>query len=147
MKTDYGADSHPFDTLAADRAALSERARMPSWLSPALGLITGAWVASPALFGRSDDSFGLFLYVAALVLVLGATRATGVRLHSVGARGRIAFGVLVPAGLLLYSASLALVSLELTWWSLVPSLLMAAVTFGAVRMIDHSRRSKLQSGH
>ncbi|QGU03338.1 hypothetical protein [Corynebacterium comes] len=144
MTHDRAAGSRSLELLEADRLALSERARMPSWLALTLGVLAGVWGGSPLFTGSDHTSVWFSLYVVGLVLVFGATRATGVRLRAVGARGWVAFGILVFVVLALYSVSLALNSLGLVGWVLLPALLAAVCTVAAVRVVDASRRSVLR---
>lgn len=146
MNTDHATGAHPLDLLAADEAVLRGRVRLPGWLAPALGVLTGVWVGSPAFTGAGDASTWFPLYVVGVVLIVGATRASGVRLKAVGVRGRVAFGLALATVLVFYSVSLALVSLGLAWWVLVPALLAAVCMVVAVRVIDASRQGVLRHG-
>lgn len=146
MTHDSAAGSRPLDLLEADRVTLSERVRLPGWLVPVLGVLVGAWVGSPALTGAGDTSTWFSLYVVGVVLIVGATRASGVRLKTVGARGWVAVGLVLAAVLVFYSVSLALESLGLVWWVVVPALLAAVGAVVAVRVIDASRRDVVRRG-
>lgn len=130
-------------TIEADRAALDQRARQPAWLAPALGAVTATWVATGDIARSGGTSPWFLLFVVAMALVLVATRSTGVKLKSIGTRGWVAYVALVAVGLLLYSAGLALFSLDLDWWVAVPAMLMFGATVATVRVVDASARRSL----
>ncbi|MBO3090042.1 hypothetical protein [Cellulomonas dongxiuzhuiae] len=136
----------PLTALDADRAALARRARRPAWLAPALGAVTATWVTTSLTPRPDGTSPSFFLFVVAMLLVLTATRSTGVRLRTVGARGWAAYLGLVVVGLLLYSTALALVSLGLDWWVAVPTVLMFGATVAGVRAVDDAGRRALHRG-
>lgn len=129
--------------LDADRTALGRRARRPAWLAPALGAVAAAWITTSHTARSDSPSPWFFLFLAAMMLVLVATRSTGVRLKGIGAGGWVAYLALVATGLLLYSTALALVSLRLDWWVAVPAVLMFVATVATVRVVDASARRSL----
>jgi hypothetical protein len=146
MNDERHAAPAPADLLSvldADRTALGVRARRPAWLAPALGAVTAAWITTSQTARSDSPSPWFFLFFVAMILVLVATRSTGVRLKGIGARGWVAYLALVVTGLLLYSTALALFSLRLDWWVAVPAVLMFVATVATVRVIDASARRSL----
>jgi uncharacterized membrane protein YoaT (DUF817 family) len=140
---DSPADS-PLSTLDADRVALAGRARMPSWLAPALGVVMSAWVATSYTARSGGAGSWYFLFLVAVALVVVAVRSTGVRVRTLGARAWFGYLGLIAVGLLLYSVALALYSVDLRWWVTVPAALAFGATVVMVRSIDHSARRSLR---
>jgi hypothetical protein len=138
---------HPRTLLAEmhrDRAALSERAKLPRWFSLAVGLVLAGWVASPAVnAGRSSMAY-VFAVVAVLLLISAARRSTGVRYAGLGRRGWFVGTALLVCALGLYSISLALVSLNLSWWVIAPSLVMFSAGWVGVHAMNEAAREELR---
>lgn len=130
--------------IGSDRVALAGRAQMPSWLAPALGVVTSTWVATSYTARSDGPSSWYFLVIVAVALTLVAVRSTGVKLKAIGVRGWAGYLALIVAGLLLYSVALALYSFDLRWWVAVPTLLMFGATIAAVGFIDASARRSLR---
>lgn len=139
--------THPqtlLDELQRDRAVLSERAKVPRWFPLAVGLALACWVGSPAAGRGRDSASYLFVVVAVLLLVGAAKRSTGVRYAGLGVRGWLIGATLLITALGLYSASLALVSLNLPWWVIAPSLAMLVAGWLGVHALSESAREDLR---
>jgi hypothetical protein len=139
--------AHPrtlLDEMHRDRAALSERAKMPRWFPLAVGLVLASWVGSPAVDPDRDSASYVLAVVAVLLLVGSARRATGVRYAGMGVRGWLAGMTLLVCAMGLYSASLALVSLNLSWWVIAPSLAMFGAGWVGVHAMSEAAREELR---
>ncbi|WNB86905.1 hypothetical protein [Cellulomonas sp. ATA003] len=130
--------------LEADRAALAERARTPSWLAPALGAVTAAWVATAATARPGGPASWYLLLLVGIALTTMAVRSTGVRTGRVGVRGGLGYLALVAVVLVLYSVALGLASLDLHAWAAVPVVLTFGATVVGVRSIDAAARRTLR---
>lgn len=130
------------DEMHRDRTALRERAKMPRWFSPMVGLVLASWVGSPAV--DRDRASYVFVVVAVLLLISAARRSTGVRYARLGTRGWIAGMAVLVSALGLYSASLALVSLDLSWWVIAPALVMFGAGWVGVAGMNEAARGALR---
>jgi hypothetical protein len=129
--------------LDHDRSRLADLTATPWWAPALLGLVVGLWVASPAVGDRTSNY--VFALVAAVVIVSVVRAGTGIRLRAAGAR-QVALGALwLLASLVLYSVSLALVSLDRPVWVVLPALGAAAVTWAAARVSDRWAREALRA--
>jgi uncharacterized membrane protein YoaT (DUF817 family) len=144
-RPDHSTPDAYLSVIGSDRVALAGRAQMPSWLAPALGVVTSAWVATSYTARSDGPSSWYFLVIVAVVLTLVAVRSTGVKLRAIGVRGWVGYLALIAAGLLFYSVALALYSLDLRWWVTVPTLMMFGATVAMVRLIDASARRSLRN--
>lgn len=138
---------HPRTLLAEmhrDRAALSERAKMPRWFALGVGVVLASWVASPAVNPDRDSAYYVFVVVAVLLLLDTARRSTGVRHAALGRRGWFVGIALLASAMGLYSTSLALVSLNLSWWVIAPSLAMFSAGWAGVHAMNEAAREELR---
>lgn len=132
------------DEMRRDRTALSERARMPRWFAPAVGLALASWVGSPAVTPGRDPVAYVVAIAAILLLVDAARRSTGVRHAGLSVRGWVVGSALLATALVLYSSSLALVSLDLSWWVVAPALVMFGAGWVGVRAMTEAAREALR---
>jgi hypothetical protein len=132
------------DEMHHDRAALSERAKMPRWFSPAVGLVLASWVGSPAVGPDRDSESYIFGLMAVLLLIEAARRSTGVRHAGLGVRGWSVGMALLVSAMGLYSASLALVSLNLSGWVIAPTLAMFGAGWMGVHAMNEAARETLR---
>ncbi|GAA1176909.1 hypothetical protein GCM10009584_17970 [Ornithinimicrobium humiphilum] len=129
--------------LDDDRSRLADLTATPWWAPAFLGLVVGLWVASPAVGDRTSNY--VFALVAAVVIVSVVRARTGIRLRAAGAR-QVSLGALwLLATLVLYSVSLALVSLDRSVWVVLPALGAAATTWAAARVSDRWAREALRA--
>lgn len=131
------------EQLVDDRARLASLTATPWWSPVLLGLVAGLWVASPAV-GDRTTGYVLALLGAALVVFLVRTR-TGIRVSAVGPRAAGLAVLWLLVTLLLYSASLALVSLGRSAWVPAPAIVAGVVTWAVVRVADRWAREGLRS--
>ncbi|AQP43424.1 hypothetical protein [Tessaracoccus flavus] len=131
------------DQLRDDRVRLNAMTETPWWVPIALGLITGVWVASPAVGDRTVGYTMALVSVAVLVLL--ARRQMGVKLRISGASVWVLAVIWLAITLTAYSVALGLISLQLTAWVAVPALAAAAVTVGMARSIDRRARAAAAS--
>jgi hypothetical protein len=127
-----------------DRATLRDRAKMPRWFSIAVGMVLASWVASPAVDPDRNSGSYAFALVAVLLLLNTARRSTGVRHAALRSRGWLVGAALLAIAMALYSTSLALVSLDLSWWVIAPSLAMLIAGWLGVRAMSEAAREALR---
>lgn len=134
--------------LARDRARLAPRMRFPSWLLPALGAVSAAFVAEPAIPSDEVRQFSLPLgLLVVVILVWRARREMGVQpgpLH-ISSRALQLLWLLVLLTML--STSFGLVSLELQWWVLIPVAVTFVTTIGIGRRIGTIERNRVVDVH
>lgn len=124
------------DALEEDRARLSERVGMPTWLAPTIAVLTAAWVASPAIGDQTATSAYAISTGGIILAICLAARTAGVRHGRLRGRAYWPVGAATPIGLALYSTSLGLVSFDLRWWVILPGLAMAGAGFTATRLVE-----------
>lgn len=134
------------DVLEEDRARLSERAGMPTWLAPTIALLTAAWVASPAIGDRTANSGYLFGLGGIVLAIYLAVCTAGVRPGRLRGRTNWIIVAATAIGLALYSTSLGLVSFDLRWWVILPALTTAGVGYIATRLVERERLAKVTRG-
>ena len=144
--TPESSPRHVLDTLEGDRARLSARVGMPTWLAPTIAFLTAAWVASPAFSDQTATSVYPVSLAGVLLAISFAARTAGVR-HA-RLRGRAVWVVVAASlvGLVLHSTSLGLVSFDLHWWVVLPALATAGVGFGATRLVERESLAKVTRG-
>lgn len=138
---------HPRTVLAEmhrDRAMLQDRAKMPRWFSIAVGTVLASWVASPAVDPDRTAGSYVFALVAILLLLGAARRSTGVRHAALGKGGWLTGIALLAIATALYSTSLALVSLNLSWWVIAPSVAMLIAGWAGVHAMSEAAREGLR---
>ncbi|WP_454117652.1 hypothetical protein [Microbacterium lacticum] len=135
--------------LSADRQRLTQRVRVPWVLMAAFGALGAWWVGSAATTepgaGYEPPLMVWMALLGVLVVVHLLQRESGIRFRSLGARANGAIAGLLVTCLVLFSASLGLVSLELRWAVIVTSLAAFAITtwLAAVAYrcaVEHLRR-------
>jgi uncharacterized membrane protein (DUF485 family) len=134
------------DVLEEDRARLSERVRMPTWLAPTIAFLTAAWVASPAIGDQAATS-AYPLSVGGIVLAIYlAAYTAGVRHGRLRGRASWIVGAASAIGLALYSTSLGLVSFELRWWVSLPALAAAGAGYATTRLVERESLASVTRG-
>lgn len=127
--------------LEQDRRHLEESSRPPGWMAPAVALVVGLWVLSPALesLGSQGDT-SLVVSLIAVVVILSALGWTGVRTRARGPRAWAHGALLILVVLVCYSVSLGVVASGVIWWSALPAVLAFATTWwGLVRSRSMAR--------
>lgn len=138
------------DALSADRDRLVSHARTPWVLLAAVGALAACWVGAAVTTtpgaNYQPPTWGWLALVGALVIAHLIRRETGIRFRSMGARaGWAATGALVGC-LVLFSVSLALVSLELPWAVAVTSLVAFGWTTWLAGVAYRAAVEQLQRG-
>ncbi|MEV7974039.1 hypothetical protein [Cellulomonas sp. NPDC089187] len=134
MERDFDPDeaARALDALAADRAQLVDRARVPWTLMAGFGAAAAWWVGSaagtePGAGYRAPASSWLAL-LGVLVIAHLVRRELGIRFRSMGTRAGGAVTALVIGCLVLFSVSLGLVSLGAAWAVALTSLCAFGLT-------------------
>ncbi len=141
MATDPNA-RQMLDALDQDRARLGEKVGMPGWLAPVIAFLTAAWVTSPAIGDQNPTT--AYLSVGGIGVAISlAARAAGVRHGRLRGPAYWFVGAATLLGMALYSTSLGLVSFDLRWWVILPGLAMAAVGYGATRLVEQDSLASL----
>jgi hypothetical protein len=130
--------------MQRDRATLRDRAKMPRWFPIAVGMVLAGWVASPAVDPDRHSGAYVFALVAVLLLLDTARRSTGVRHAALGSRGWLVGIALLAIAMALYSTSLALVSLNLSWGVIAPSLAMFVAGWVGVHAMSEAAGEELR---
>lgn len=120
------------DALSADRHRLADRLAVPWALMAAFGALAAWWVGSAVTTtpgsGYEPPLAGWMTLPVALVIAHLVRRGTGIRFRALGARANGAMLAVLVACLLLFSVSLAAVSLGMAWLVGVMSLVAFGVT-------------------
>ncbi|MDN3495816.1 hypothetical protein QL996_07750 [Planococcus sp. APC 4015] len=124
--------------LDADRTALAKRVKTPWWLAGGFGLMAVTFVISPA-FGGNANGVIISSVVMAIALIAVYRARTGIKIAGSGTRPWL----IVLSGLVivlaLFSVSLGLASLGLSWWIALPTLAafaaVASLTFLFTRVV------------
>lgn len=135
--------------LESDRQSLVDGVRFPAALMAAFGGVAAWWVATAATAspgeGYEPPVSGWLCLVAVLVIVHLVRRETGIRFRTMGLRAGLTTGVILVVCLVLFSASLALVSVGARWAVVLTSLCafglitwLAGIVYRAA--LDHLRR-------
>lgn len=120
------------ESLAADRDRLAQRIRVPWTLMIAFGAMGAWWVGSaataqPGAHYQPPES-GWFAIVGVLIILYLLHRDTGISFRTAGARATWALIGVIVGCLVLFSVSLALVSLDLRWAVALTALAAFALT-------------------
>ncbi|MCK6209510.1 PAM68 family protein [Georgenia sp. EYE_87] len=120
---DAAAELH---NLVTDRQALADGVRVPWSLLAGLGGVAAWWVAAASAASPGEDyeapTSGWLGLVAVLVIGHLIRNETGIRIRKMGGRAALATVAIVLICLVLFSVSLALVSLGATWAVVLTSL-------------------------
>lgn len=118
--------------LSADRQRLAQQVTVPWMLMAAFGALGAWWVGSAASAAPGahyePPLSGWMALLGVLVVVHLVQRETGIRFRSLGARANWMVAAIVMTCLVLFSVSLALVSLQLPWAVVATSLAAFAIT-------------------
>ena len=143
------SDTSPYSAASSLQQMRDDRSRMATltstpWWAPALmALVAGLWVASAPMNDRTTG-YLLALVGAALVAYLVQSR-TGIKVRRSGPR-QWALGVLwLLLTLAMYSAALALGSVEKAGWTVVPALAAGAFTYFVAKVSDRWARDGLRA--
>ena len=120
------------DALATDRRRLARQVQVPWALMTAFGAL-GAWWVGSALTAEPGANYeasstAWLALLGALVVAYLVQHATGIRFRSLGARANWLVLGIVVACLVLFSVSLALVSLDLRWAVALTSIAAFVIT-------------------
>lgn len=130
--------------MTRDRARLSPRMRFPSWLLPALGAVSAAFAADPAIPNDEVRQFSLPIGVLVIaILIWLARREMGVQpgpMH-ISSRALQLLWLLVLLAML--STSFGLASFDLRWWVLVPATVTFVTTIWVGRRIETIERGRV----
>ena len=135
------------DALEDDRARLSERVRMPTWLAPTIAFLAAAWVASPGIGDQTLTSAYLISAGGIVLAIYLAAHTAGVRHGRLSGRAYSIVGAAGAVGLALYSTSLGLVSADLRWWAMLPALAAAGAGYAATRLVERESLASVTRGH
>lgn len=112
--------------LATDRQALADGVRVPWSLLAGLGGVAAWWVAAAAMASPGADyeapTSGWLGLVAVLLIGHLIRNETGIRFRKMGGRAALATVAIVLVCLVLFSVSLALVSVGAIWAVVLTSL-------------------------
>lgn len=118
--------------LSADRQRLAQQVTVPWTLMAAFGALGAWWVGSAASAAPGahyePPLSGWMALLGVLVVVHLVQRETGIRFRTLGARANWMVAAIVMTCLMLFSVSLALVSLQLPWAVVATSLAAFAIT-------------------
>lgn len=154
METNYDEVSREeaadaVSSLTADRHRLAMRLQVPWSLMAAFGALGAWWVATAAMVtpgeGYEPPQSGWFALLGALIVLHLVQRETGIRFRAMGAKATWLIVAVVAACLVLFSVSLALVSLEMRWAVALTSVIafvattwLSGLAFRAA--VEHLRR-------
>ncbi len=138
------------DALQADRDRLVENARVPWPLLAAFGGVGAWWVAEAASARPGEDyepQASSWLALAAVIVIAHLVRReTGIRFRAMGAAAAWAVVGIVATCSILFSVSLALVSLGLQWAVVLTSLGAFVVTTLLSGIAYRSALAKIRRG-
>jgi multidrug transporter EmrE-like cation transporter len=137
MTGDYEDISHTdaaeyMAALSADRIELASRVRIPWALMAAFGALGAWWVASAVTTEPGDDYqpplMGWMALLGVLIVAHLVQRESGIRFRSVGGKATWVTVGIIAICLALFSISLALVTLDLSWAVAMTSAIAFVVT-------------------
>ncbi|MDO5092911.1 MAG: hypothetical protein Q4D79_05730 [Propionibacteriaceae bacterium] len=132
LETSRSEATDALNSLAADRDRLTQHFRVPWRLMAAFGAL-GAWGVGAAALVPSGEGYepprtGWLALLGVLVVAYLVQRETGIRFRSMGAKATWLTVAAVVSCLVLFSVSLALISLELRWGVVLTSAVAFVVT-------------------
>jgi hypothetical protein len=129
--------------LQSDRRKLAHRQLVPAWFHTAVGTVAALYVIAPALPDSNKNTGYVFALIATLVLVYLAQRETGIKVSGGGAKGfliLLSIFVAVTAG---YIVTLALASLHLNWWSVLPAIAVLSIVITLSKIYEKVLKSHI----
>lgn len=150
VRVSHAEAAEALDALSSDGQRLAQRAHTPWALLAALGAVAACWVGAAATTqpgaNYEPSNWGWLGLVGVLVVAHLIRRETGIRFRSMGPRAGWALAGVAIGCLVLFSASLALTSLGLTWAVALTSLLAFAWTTWLASIAYNSAVEKIERG-